>query len=305
METTTHEHLSPLRKQDITSTDCAALFGHSKYCTQFELWHRKKGNLSQDIKDNERMEFGRALEPVIGALATKKLGAVSYNPFTDYVRIPELRIGSSFDFIVNMPDASVALLECKNVDAWIFNSEWSVEDNIIPYHIELQVQHQMLVSGIGVCYVAVLVGGNRIEIFKREAIEKVQRRIKEVVGDFWRSIDMGKEPEPFDEQVEPMNRLYAIADPGSRKNMSGNEKLRGLAKQHAELARVKRDAEKELKKLRAAILPIIKDFEFIEGGDFEIKAPSSAPVEVAAHVRAGSRKLFIKLKETKENVSST
>ncbi len=61
------QHWLECRTKDITSTEIAALFGISPYITEFELWHRKKSGVVVKFEENERMEWGTALQDAIAA----------------------------------------------------------------------------------------------------------------------------------------------------------------------------------------------------------------------------------------------
>lgn len=182
-----------LRAQDVTSTEVAALYGASPYLTAFELHHRKSQAEIGGVPVTERMRWGQRLEPVIAAAAGQELNEV-VSPKKDYVRIPELKAGSSFDFQTE----TGALLECKNVGsdrrkAWTFDGDALVE---APLHIELQVQHQMLVSGATKAYVAVLFGGNELAILQRWFDAAIGDDIKSRIHQFWEQVRAATPPSP-------------------------------------------------------------------------------------------------------------
>lgn len=217
---TTREAWLAERAQDITSTDVAALFGVSPYLTRFELWHRKHGTpeaAPADIDDVERVRWGQRLQDAIakGAADDREW---RYWPRNEYVRLEGLRIGSSFDYmasVLNKDDGlrDFALLECKNVDSLAFREGWEETEFGLeaPAHIELQVQHQLLVSGLRKAYIAALVGGNRLVILERDYDEQVGQRILEECATFWSRPC----PEPdFRQDAELIRRLYAYRGDG-------------------------------------------------------------------------------------------
>ena len=131
------------RKPDITSTDTAALFGLSPYKTKFELYHKHASGIALDFKENDRMRKGNALEAGIAELAAEQEGWTNLAPFKDYMRLPDLRIGSSFDFIANR-DGKRILVEIKLVDPFRYRDMWV--DGQAPDHIEIQAAHEMMVA---------------------------------------------------------------------------------------------------------------------------------------------------------------
>lgn len=54
-----------LRREDVTSTSSAALFGLSPYCTEYELYQQKLGALTDEITPNERMTWGTRLQDAV------------------------------------------------------------------------------------------------------------------------------------------------------------------------------------------------------------------------------------------------
>ena len=279
-----------LRTQDITSTDVAALFGMSPYKTAFELWHEKKAGEVVRRPENDRMKWGKRLEATVAAGIADDMGWV-IRPMKEYVRVPESRIGSSFDFRILDPAGSMdstgssdALLEIKTVDFLAFRDGWTIEDEFIeaPAHIELQVQHQMLVSGLKRAYIGVLVGGNRIEVIERLADEEVHRAILGKVREFWRSIDANTPPPPvMPDDAEAVIRLHQYAEPGKLLDARGDQSLATLLHEYSLLAAAKRDAEEQMKVRKADILQRIGDAEKVLADGYTISAGIVGPTEVS------------------------
>lgn len=212
------------RAKDITSTDVAALFGLSPYLTEFELWHRKAGKLTVEIAENERMRWGTRLESAIAEGVAEDHG-LQVEPLKCYMRVPSLKMGSSFDFkILPKEDKPAGILEIKNVDSWVFKKSWQdLGDNLIaPPHIELQVQHQLEVSGEDWAIIGVLVGGNTTKIAYRKRDLDIGLEIRRRVALFWKSVDENKPPKPdFERDAELITKhLYNKAVDGEIINAS-------------------------------------------------------------------------------------
>jgi len=202
------DHWLSLRRQDVTSTDVAALFSCSPYDTHYSLWMKKAGRLIDDVEETERMRWGKRLQSAIAEGVCEDNGW-QQRPMTEYMRIPELRAGSSFDHrIIDPFDAG---LEIKCVDSYAFKEGWIVHNDEAeaPPHIELQAQHQMLVSGLRVNYIAALIGGNRVSLTRREAIDSIHDEIVDRVAAFWRSIDRNEPPSPdFRRDYEAIRAIH-------------------------------------------------------------------------------------------------
>lgn len=272
------EHWLKLRAEDITSTECAALFGLSPYQTLFELWHRHRDNLIVEIEENERMKWGTRLQDSI-ALGVAEDQGWKVRRMDEYIRNPELKMGSSFDFAIE----DAGLLEVKNVDSLQFRDGWAVEGDDVeaPPHIEIQVQHQLAVSGRSFAYIAALVGGNRVALIKREPDEKIISEIKKRVASFWFTIAAGEEPKPdFSRDSAFIARLHSYAEPGKILDAHGVEEIADLAAQYRAFGNAKKQAEEQQKAVKAQLLMKIGDAEKVKGEMFTISAGIIGPKHV-------------------------
>lgn len=252
------------RKADITSTESAALFGLSPYLTHFELWHRKRTGIVPDFEVSDRMRWGNRLEAAIAAGIAEEQGW-TIAPLKDYMRLPAERIGSSFDFVItNHPDGP-AHLEIKNVDALAYRDGWIIDEDGMaeaPPHIEMQVQHQMLVSGFQRAYIGALVGGNRGIIIERQRDEPVIAAIRRQIKLFWKSIELGAEPAPImPDDAEAVIRLNQHAEPGKILDASSDEKIASLVAEYKRLTAERDTADEAAKVLKSELLIAIGDAE--------------------------------------------
>lgn len=262
------------RRADVTSTESAALFGMSPYATAFEIWHRKHSNLETEITKNERMSWGNRLESAIAYGIAEERGW-EIEPMKDYMRLPDERIGASFDFrILNHPDGP-AHLEVKNVDYLAFRDGWSDDDGELaaPEHIEMQVQHQMMVSGYSRAFVGALVGGNRHVVIEYERRDDVIRSIRQRIAKFWKSVDAHEEPPPvMPEDAEAVIRLHQYAEPGKVVDASTNATILNLVEQYQEAKRQEKIRKEEADVLKAELLIAIGDAEKVIGPDWSLSA---------------------------------
>ena len=172
-----------LRSRDLTSTSVSAILGVSPYSKRADIVREKKQGGRREGFVSEAMQWGNLLEPAIAEEAGRRLG-VSPVAFKIYARIPSLRLGSSFDYRTDG-----AIIECKNVSRKVYDKSWTAKS--APLHIETQVQHQMLVLGVNKCYIAALVGGNKMVILEREPNEKITSQIRSEAKRFWDEVEGG------------------------------------------------------------------------------------------------------------------
>ena len=259
----TEQEWLQLRKQNVNSTEVSAILGLSPYMTLSELWHLKKNNIEQAFQETERMTLGKRLEqPIMEHFAEIK--GWSVEPYKKYGLIPELRLGSSFDAIIL---EQKALLEIKNVDYFIHKQQWD-QDEATPY-IELQVQTQMLVSGLDKLYIAALVGGNDLKIIERDADPETQDAIVEGVRKFWNSINNDTPPEfDFVKDSDFIKRLYDKVDG----TVIESEDLYSLAVRYKDFAIMEAEAKEQKEAVKSEILTMIKSAEKVKGSRYSISA---------------------------------
>ena len=271
------------RSQDLTSTDCACLFGFSPYGrSYFDLWHEKRHGDVGQITEDSRMRRGKQMERAIAEMYASDYEK-QYARASDYCRIPELRIGSSFDFFeINGTGARVAIWECKNVDYIAFKNGWTVTDDFIeaPPYIEFQVQHQMLVSGISRAVIVALIGGNDLRVLEREADDAVHREIIARAAKFWQSVDANEPPDPvFPGDAESFIRQRAYAEPGRLLDLRDDPEACALfAAFNAKQAAVKA-AELERDTAKARLIERTGDAETAIFPNGTWSAPMIAPSE--------------------------
>lgn len=281
------------RARDITSTEVPALFACSPYMTEFELWHRKKEATIVTIEENERMKWGIRLQDSIAQGIAEEQGW-TIRKMEEYIRIPELKIGSSFDFSIETED-DMGILEIKNVDGLVFKQQWEEKDDgdyEAPLHIEFQVQHQLLVSDRKYAYIGVLVGGNNLYLLKRERNEKVIAAIRAASIKFWRSIQENQVPSPdFAKDSSFISSLYNYAEPG--KVIDANEEIDVIANEYKEVSASIKILDNKKSELKAKLLMMIGDSEKVIGDNFSISAGLISPKMIEAYERKGYRSFRI------------
>lgn len=258
------------RKSDVTSTQSAALFGIPCYgTTELGLWHEKAQGVEIPFTPNERTKWGNRLESAI-AYGIAEDNGWTIEPMKDYMRLPELRMGSSFDYVItNHPCGHPVHLEIKNVDGLAFKDGWIVHDDgeieASPL-IEMQVQHQMGVSGFPMAIIGALVGGNTTKLIVRERDEELIAAIKQRIAEFWQSVDAGIPPAanyPLDN--ETVLRLNSTATDGKIFDASNVAVFASLALEYQSLKQQAKDAETKAETIKAKMFAEIGEASKVQG----------------------------------------
>jgi putative phage-type endonuclease len=147
------------RKQGIGGSDVAAILGYDPFRTVGDVWLEKTGKAPpQD--DCWEFRRGRALEPAIAAQVAEDTGRECIYPgpwvILQHPTIPILQC--SLDRILKSPPEPQVLQIKTGV-------RWNWQDEGVPLYIQIQVQHEMLVSGLNSAIVAVSLDGNRPRMF--------------------------------------------------------------------------------------------------------------------------------------------
>lgn len=180
-----------VRKNGIGSSDAAAAVGLNPYKSQLELWMEKTGRdgglPKADPHDEESpMYWGNILEPIVAAHyarrtgnRVRKINAVLQHPDPDKAWM----LANIDREIIGTPD--VHILECKT--AGINGARLWKEG--VPEYVQLQVHHQLAVTGKAAADVAVLLGGQHLEIYRIGRDDTMIARLVELERQFWRYVE--------------------------------------------------------------------------------------------------------------------
>jgi putative phage-type endonuclease len=215
-----------VRKQGIGSSDAAAAVGLNPYKSQLELWLEKTGrdgNLPKvDPKDETSpLYWGNILEPIVAAHYSQKTGhrVRRVNAVLQHADLSWML--ANIDREVT-GSSDVQILECKT--AGINGARLWKEG--VPEYVQLQVQHQLAVTGKSAADVAVLIGGQHLEIHRIPRNEALINRLIQLEQIFWRYVESDKPP-PADgsESAELALRSLYPEDSGSTLDFSQHPML--------------------------------------------------------------------------------
>lgn len=300
------------RKRDVTSTEAAALFNEGAYVrTFYELYNLKAGIVQPDeFKDNDRTKWGNRLESAIAYGMADDLGLL-IEPFKVYVRIPDVRMGSSFDFkVVGLADGfdgdeayrdlfrqhGPGVMECKNIDSLQFRSNWIDDGETIEAtaQIEFQVAHQLEVADLNWAVIAPLVGGNTPKPVHRIRDRAIGQAIRNKAAELWQRVNALAPPAPdFTKDGKTIAAVYREND-GSSVDMSGNERLAQLCRTYKKASADAKAANEVKDAAKAELLTIIQAAKSVAYADGKISAGTNKE-SFRAYYRSPSEKLTISL----------
>ena len=197
------------RKRGIGSSDAAAAVGLNPYKSQLELWLEKTGRDTNLPKpdpndDTSPMYWGTLLEMFVASHYSKKTGnkvrrvnAVLQHPEYSWML-------ANLDREVT-GSAEVQILECKTAG---MNGAKLWREGV-PEYVQLQVLHQLAVTGKQAADVAVLVCGNEFRTYRIERDDVLIARLIQLENKFWQYVETDTAP-PADGSDSAANALQAL-----------------------------------------------------------------------------------------------
>lgn len=236
-----------VRKGGIGSSDAAAAVGLSPYKSQLELWLEKTGRVSTNETPPDQsspMYWGTLLEPYVASAYTQRTGkkvrrlnAVLQHPTFPYM------LANIDREVIGCPD--VQILECKT--AGEFGARLWKEG--VPEYVQVQVQHQLVVTGKEAADVAVLLCGQDLEVHRVQRDDEVIGRLLILEAKFWDHVEKDIPPsaDGSESAGNALRQLYHGND--TTVDFTGDE---GLSSKFAELAAIKEDVDAKVS--RAEVL---------------------------------------------------
>lgn len=183
-----------VRRTGIGGSDAAAAVGLNPYMSALELWLDKTGRAEglprPDLADTTSPTYwGTLLEPIVAAVYTQQTGnrVRKVNAVLRHPSIPFMLANIDRE-IVGARD--VQILECKT--AGEFGARlWR---DGVPEYVQVQVQHQLAVTGKSAAHVAVLLCGQALEVFLIERDDALIGRLVELEARFWQFVQSDTPP---------------------------------------------------------------------------------------------------------------
>ena len=179
------------RKQGIGGSDVSCILGINKWKSEIELWLDKTNQTNDPVEENEAMQWGTIMEPIIRNHFAEVTGkaVVELKAMLQHPEHPFML--ADVDGVTVDDSGNPAILEIKTASEFK-RSDW---DEGVPAYYQTQVQHYLCVTGIQKAYVAVLIGGNSFRIFEVDADAEIQDMLIAVEKNFWNKVQNMIRPE--------------------------------------------------------------------------------------------------------------
>nr|WP_133482826.1 YqaJ viral recombinase family protein [Halomonas ventosae] len=241
-----------IRQSGIGSSDAAAAVGLNPYKSPLELWLEKTGRQPEttdpapEAQLTSPLHWGQVLEPLVAEHYARHTGhrVQRVNAILQHVEHPWMLANLDREIVGN--DA-VQILECKTAGlhgARLWKSG-------VPEYVQLQVMHQLAVTGQQAADVAVLLGGHELQIHRIKRDEAMIAQLIALERQFWDCVERDTPP-PADgsESADQALRSLFPQDDGETVDFSHDV---GLSQAFVDLQRVRQtleDAKKEELRLK-------------------------------------------------------
>lgn len=218
-----------VRKHGIGSSDAAAAVGLNPYKSQLQLWMEKTGrdaDLPQPDPDDTTspVYWGTLLEPIVAASYTKQTGrrVRKVNAVLQHPERPWMLANIDREVI---GAGDVQILECKT--AGEFGARlWK---DGVPEYVQLQVQHQLAVTGKHAADVAVLICGQQLQVHRIQRDDDLIAKLMMLQERFWHYVTSDTPP-PVDGSDSAATALQCLypRDNGDRLDFSQDSQMSAL-----------------------------------------------------------------------------
>lgn len=218
-----------VRKAGIGSSDAGAAVGLHPYKSQLQLWMEKTGRdaglpVVDPNDDQSPMYWGTLLEPIVAAHYTRRTGnrVRRVNAVLQQPEHPWMLANLDRE-VMGTPD--VQILECKTAG---INGASLWRDGV-PEYVQLQVMHQLAVTGKQSADVAVLIGGQELQVFRIERNADMIAQLIQLEERFWGYVERDEAP-PADgsDSADLALRCLYPRDSGTTLDLSGDLEMSGV-----------------------------------------------------------------------------
>jgi len=274
-----------LRRQDVTASEVAALFGQYPFKTALRVFSEKSGAILPQNSDNSAMQQGRWAEGMFPA-AMKEQEGIELFKETDYYRDSVIRLGATPDFKA-MRDGKKGKIEAKicTPDIW---EKWG---ETLPIHYLLQHQAQYAVDPEsewgGIALIIMRFKKSELKWFPIDPRPVTIQKIRDTVIQFWKDVaENNPPPANYKTDTETLKMLYRDSD-GEPIDLNGDNRLPGLLDRYLSLKAQVKEADSEIEEIANEIRDKMGSAErgIIDGFKLSYKSFAKKEYTVAASIQ--------------------
>lgn len=283
------------RLTNIGGSEIASLFATQAGWGQSKLALHlvKSGKIPPPPLDDgpgSRIWYGKRLEPVIAKMAAELNGwTIEKGYYHTDDECPGM--GCSLDYVITEPGekeralkfSGPGILQLKNSDYIQHKDQWV--GNEPPFHIILQLQHEIACSGYSWGVIGVLKGGNEILAYHYPASIKMAAAIRSRITEFWDDVRGGRLPnvDATDSTADALRALYPTIENEKPLDFTGDKDFMLACVEFRSTAANNSASEKAYKTAKANLESRLQGKTYAIGDGFSVKvsAPLDKPDRVA------------------------
>lgn len=278
-------------------SDVATILGLNPYKTPFTLWLEKTGQIEPPPVENEYMEWGNLLEPVIRDKFRRTTGfKVFQNNFVLQHDQYDFMIANIDGEVIDPEMGERGLLEVKTANDRL-KKDWEEGP---PNHYHLQIQHYLAVLGYSYAYVAVLLGGNQFKYFKILRDDYVIDKIISAEMEFNRLIIDRIAPEISGHSADS-NYLAATYPEALDDEAFLTSELEALAVQYTELQSEIKSLQEQADYIKNRIKLEAKEYKILKSDTVKISMPTVKKVSFDSKAFAADHPTLFEQYKNKES----
>ncbi|MGW2951606.1 YqaJ viral recombinase family nuclease [Streptomyces eurythermus] len=182
-----------VRREGIGGSDVAAILGLASRGPR-RVYEEKHGFKQPD---NRFMRFGRRMEPIVAAEFEDETGLKTAMPTGTLAHIEHGWARSNVDrFVLDSFGRVIAPLECKTHSEFVAR-QWEDEEEP-PVAAALQAHWNTFVGGWNHSYVAAVIGGNRLRVWRQDRDEELIEELLAFCGAWYQRHILDGFPPPID-----------------------------------------------------------------------------------------------------------
>jgi putative phage-type endonuclease len=255
------------RRQDITGSVIAALFGVHPYATALRLYAEKCG-VEFPAEENAAMRRGRWLEPAVAKAVRELRPEWKIDAAHVYLRDPDLKLGATPDFFIHGDPRGLGVLQIKTCAPSVFHRDWQ-DGREPPLWVVLQASVEAMLANAAFAAVAcLLVDPILMDLIVCEFPRNpaAERKIIDAVRLFWQHVEQGEEPDPdFQKDKDVIRALVPRETLGKTLDLTGNNLIPALLDRRAEHCAEIKEREEKVKEIEAEIMHAMGDAELATG----------------------------------------
>ena len=243
------------RRKGIGGSDASAVCGIDPYRQPLDVWLEKvEGIRDETVSSKEAVRWGNLLEDTVAREWAERSGVAIRRANTAMVH-PDLNwMLANIDRRVTGSSQGLEVKTRGHFAAGDYGPSGTdqVKDSDI-----MQCQHYMGVTGWGVWHMAVLIGGQELRSYSIPRDQGLIDDLIDVEESFWSSVQSRERPAMIYEHRSCDSLLRRLYPGTNGETLVLPQKAVGIRREMADLAEIKRSAEKRTKALSAEVKDMI------------------------------------------------